>query len=242
MENIGVSVIMPSYLGEYNGSRKNAKDKFIRAVESFLNQDLKNKELIIVSDGCEITNQTYYENWKSNYEIRLIICEKNNATWPGELREAGRSLAKYEWITYLDSDDMILPHHLSIIYQAIKNRKKNTTVFFNTHYLMPLPKNPNNTMLAYVGLSLNNYKIIRDKCQTFMDHKIAIAKAYQGKYLGTWQITHYKYVSSRWRNTMEMGEDTLFANSLEASEQYEEYMGGYIMCHATNKRKHIWEI
>ena len=33
-----ISIIMQSYLGEYNGSRTNAIDKFIRAVDSFNNQ------------------------------------------------------------------------------------------------------------------------------------------------------------------------------------------------------------
>ena len=49
------SVIMASYLGNYPGCANNREAKFIRSVKSFLNQSYDNKELIIVSDGCEIT-------------------------------------------------------------------------------------------------------------------------------------------------------------------------------------------
>lgn len=55
----GISVIMPSYLGEYPGSRKDPDKKFIRAVESFKDQTLAQKELIIVSDGCARSPTNY---------------------------------------------------------------------------------------------------------------------------------------------------------------------------------------
>ena len=50
-----VSVIMPVYLGEYEGCATNREDKFIRAVNSFLQNNLSDSELIIVSDDCLIT-------------------------------------------------------------------------------------------------------------------------------------------------------------------------------------------
>jgi len=68
VQEIGISVIMPSYLGKYEGSRINADQKFIRAVESFQQQTLQNKELIIVSDGCEITNRIYRELFQYDTE------------------------------------------------------------------------------------------------------------------------------------------------------------------------------
>ena len=81
-KEIGISVIMPSYLGEYPGSRSNPKEKFIRAVESFRLQDHSKKELIIVSDGCEITNSIYFERWLNDKNISLIRVEKQKG-WPG---------------------------------------------------------------------------------------------------------------------------------------------------------------
>ena len=54
-----VSVIMASFLGSYPGRSSNPEDKFIRAVKSFITQTYENKELIIVSDGCQMTNMLY---------------------------------------------------------------------------------------------------------------------------------------------------------------------------------------
>ena len=54
---------MQSYLGDYPGSRTEPERKFVRAVNSFLNQTNKNSELIIVSDNCKITEKLYKENF-----------------------------------------------------------------------------------------------------------------------------------------------------------------------------------
>ena len=48
-----ITVIMPSYLGEYPTAASNREVKFRRAVESFLIQELG--KLIIIADGCQKT-------------------------------------------------------------------------------------------------------------------------------------------------------------------------------------------
>ena len=56
-----ITWIMQSYLGEYEGSRENADKKFIRAVKSFLaiNEKDPRTQLVIASDGCEITHKLW---------------------------------------------------------------------------------------------------------------------------------------------------------------------------------------
>lgn len=53
------SIVMPSYLGDYNSSAgpsaTNRVEKFIRAVDSVLAQTFGSWELLIVADGCEKT-------------------------------------------------------------------------------------------------------------------------------------------------------------------------------------------
>lgn len=230
---------MPSYLGEYPGSRKDPDRKFIRAVESFRAQTLEEKELIIVSDGCEITNQIYQDNWKEDPNIRLVISEKMQVTWPGELREMGRSIAKYDWITYLDSDDMYFQSHLNAISYSIENKEEDVTVLINTHYIFPFPENPNKIMLAYVGMDLEKYNQVRKDLQVLDGNKIASAKALGS---GTWQLVHHKQIPHRWMNSDHMGEDAYFIERIKKTEKWQGFRGFYFICHNTHNRMDIWDI
>lgn len=109
-----ISVICASYLGRYPGSASNRELKFKRAVKSFLNQTYEDKELIIVSDGCDITNKLYDENFKDIDNIKLIKLNKQNL-YSGNMRNVAFDFAKGEIITYLDSDDAMGKKHLEII-------------------------------------------------------------------------------------------------------------------------------
>lgn len=114
-----IAVIMPSYLKEYEGSARNRVEKFKRAVSTVLKQDYANAILIIVSDGCEITNDLVKN---SN-----IIRKSNNVFWlpilkqplfSGNVRDTGVKFAikqKADIICYLDTDDAFIPNHLSFI-------------------------------------------------------------------------------------------------------------------------------
>jgi hypothetical protein len=131
-----ISVVMQSYLGDYPGARSRPKEKFIRAVNSFLSQIHEDKELIIVSDGCNITKEIYdnfYKNYeeikfiyldkKNNKETNNIIIEKNKTSYNfrGFPRSLGCCLATGDIICYFDTDDIILPHHLTTLDTVWKN-------------------------------------------------------------------------------------------------------------------------
>lgn len=240
-KELGVSLIMPSYLGEYPGSRSNPVDKFIRAVKSFLDNNEVNKELIIVSDGCQLTNDTYNKLFKNENNIRLITVEKSEFAWPGELRECGRSIAKYDWIGYLDADDYILPFYIKSIVDLIK-KYPDTKVFKNNQMFLPilsdeeLLKSP-----RYLDImpwsKLEDFKKFRESSDgirvNFLNKTWVLVKV--SKINGTWSFVHNKYVSVRWRNSKEMGEDVDFLINL--GKEYEiNYVDfpGYVICHITN--------
>ena len=63
-----ISVIMPVYLGEYPTRGSNPEYKFKRAVETYIDQEYKDSELIIVSDGCRIAEGIWRNNF-INYRI-----------------------------------------------------------------------------------------------------------------------------------------------------------------------------
>lgn len=109
-----ISVIMPCYLGYYEGCAKDRELKFERAVESFLSQDYENSELIIVSDGCGITNNIVLEKFRDE-RIKLISISKQ-VLFSGNVRQAGIEDCNGDIICYLDSDDVFEnKNHLSVI-------------------------------------------------------------------------------------------------------------------------------
>lgn len=113
-----ISVIMASYLGEYPGCASNRVFKFKRAVDSFILQNYNNKELIIVSDGCDITESLYNELYKNNENIIFVKIEKQ-VTFSGETRNKGIELSTGDYICYLDTDDFLSRQHLENISKQI---------------------------------------------------------------------------------------------------------------------------
>jgi len=111
-----INVIMPVFLGNYQNSASNKEYKFSRAVESFLNQTYQNKELIIISDGCKISEQIYFDKFSNIDTIKFIKIEKQ-PLFSGNVRNTGLKTLTGQCgiVTYLDADDTIKPHHLFTI-------------------------------------------------------------------------------------------------------------------------------
>ena len=94
---------MPSYLGDYPNAASNREQKLPRAIESFLVQGIG--ELIIIADGCEKTAQI-----ASKYPVKLITIDKQ-PPFSGTPRNTGIQEAQYDYIAYLDNDDVFGPRH-----------------------------------------------------------------------------------------------------------------------------------
>ena len=110
---------MPSFLGEYQGCATDRERKFERAVQSFLNQSYPNRQLIIISDGCEITNDLV--RTKFNHELIKLVSIEKQPTFSGMVRQAGLEAADGDFITYLDADDIYKDNnHLEVIVNGFK--------------------------------------------------------------------------------------------------------------------------
>jgi glycosyltransferase involved in cell wall biosynthesis len=119
-----ISVIMPSYLGDYPGAAADREKKFRRAVRSFYTQAIpKHIELVIVSDGCDKTIEIVeneFSRFLSDTEssmLRSVQLIKLNKQSPfsGAVRNVGIQAAKANIICYLDTDDVFMPRHLDTI-------------------------------------------------------------------------------------------------------------------------------
>lgn len=94
-----VSVIMPVY---------NRADTIRRAVDSVLNQDWKNLELIVVDDGSNDDSVKILESYGDS--LNLITQENQGAYFA---RNHALKFVNGEFIAFIDSDDYWLPHRIS---------------------------------------------------------------------------------------------------------------------------------
>lgn len=117
--SVDISVIMPSYLGDYPGCAIDREAKFIRAVRSFLRASSGlEAELIIVADGCEITERLYWRRFSLHKSIRFASMDKQ-PLFSGRVRQQGLDMARGRWIAYLDSDDYFGRDHLRLLKLAM---------------------------------------------------------------------------------------------------------------------------
>lgn len=111
-----VSVIMPVYNGE----------KYIKfAIDSVLNQTLKDFEFIIVNDGSKDNTENIIKSYKDE---RIKYYYKKNSG-PGIARNFGMSLAKGEFIAFIDSDDIYMPNKLEEQVKALTNNKSSGLLY-----------------------------------------------------------------------------------------------------------------
>jgi len=100
-----VSIIMPLF---------NAERFLVQSINSVLNQEYRNWELIIVDDFSCDTSAGIAEKFASSHErVRVFKLGKNSGC-PAVPRNAGIRRARGEYIAFLDADDLWLPEKLSL--------------------------------------------------------------------------------------------------------------------------------
>jgi glycosyltransferase involved in cell wall biosynthesis len=109
-------VCLTPYAQYGNTCATNPEFKFKRAINSFIAQEHKNCELVIVSDGCKKAEKIYLENFTQIPNIRFKFIEKQ-ILFSGVVRNTGIEMAQGELICYLDHDDIFGTRHLLTINQ-----------------------------------------------------------------------------------------------------------------------------
>lgn len=89
-----ISIIIPTY---------NRAHLINRAIESVLNQTYGKFELLVVDDCSNDDTESVVSSF-DDFRIRYIKCDKNGGA--AAARNRGIKEAKYDWIAFLDSDDV----------------------------------------------------------------------------------------------------------------------------------------
>lgn len=122
-----ISVVMPIY---------NRTDLAVRAIESILNQTMKDFEFIIVDDGSnEETKKILKKYAKKDSRIRLIYNPKNRGI--AYSRQRGLEAAKGTYIAVMDSDDWSVPERLEKSLAFMQDHPEVTAM---TSQIKALPK------------------------------------------------------------------------------------------------------
>ena len=95
-----VSVVIPAY---------NRAALLREAVASVLAQSYAAFELIVVDDGSTDATAAFL---RTACEVRLV--RQDHTGMPGQARNAGARVARGEYLAFLDSDDLWLPHKLAV--------------------------------------------------------------------------------------------------------------------------------
>lgn len=103
-----VSVVLPTY---------DRADVLPRAIESVLGQTIPDLELLVVDDGSTDETPTVVEGFEDD---RLEYVRFEEQAGANAARNEGLRRSTGEFVSFLDSDDEFLPHHLETVVSRLE--------------------------------------------------------------------------------------------------------------------------
>lgn len=258
-----ISVVMQSFLGDYPNSRCMPKEKFLRAVNSFLAQSHDDKELVIVSDGCDITKKMYELYYADKEEIKFCYLhrnvekeksmyniEDNKIFYRGLPRQLGCEIATGDLITYFDSDDIMLSTRLKDIANFWKDLPEDVVWTSNPIRLMNVK-----------AIESDEFKESKDRIGTIEIPIVNISTGEKEQFFincmvkpgyistATISICHRKNVKAKWKNVemsidnngkkSGLSEDNDFAGQLlKEGKCMRQDSASIVVCHY----KDLWDV
>ena len=105
-----VSVIVPVY---------NVEKYLAKCLDSLINQEFFNYEIIVVNDGSTDNSQEIIEEYAKRYDIIKDVFKKNGGL--SSARNYGLEKASGKYITFVDSDDYVDENMYLKMYEKAKS-------------------------------------------------------------------------------------------------------------------------
>lgn len=106
-----VSIIIPNYNGE----------KFIaKCINSVIDQDYKNKEIIIIDDGSTDNSKNIIQSFINNKDVKISFQHNLNASIA---RNEGLKIATGDYVLFLDSDDILCENVISSVVSEMERNR-----------------------------------------------------------------------------------------------------------------------
>lgn len=115
-----LSIIIPVY---------NVESYLKECLDSLFAQDLTDCEVIAVNDGSTDGSRAVLDEFKAIHPKLLTVFDKTNGG-QSSARNLGVEHAKGEWLYFMDSDDYLKPHAISLLKQAIEVSENTDVIYF----------------------------------------------------------------------------------------------------------------
>lgn len=143
MNAIAISVIVPAF---------NVEDKIKRCLDGLVNQTFDNYEVLVIDDGSTDETEVVCKRYADKYrKIRYIKKENGGVS---SARNLGISLAKGEYLIFVDSDDYVSEELCNGMYCAAQKYSADLVVAsYFTDYNQNLKKHECNSEFCANGIS-----------------------------------------------------------------------------------------
>ncbi|MCT3602862.1 glycosyltransferase [Lactobacillus acidophilus] len=109
-KKITLSIIIPVF---------NVEQYLSKCLDSIIkNSNTENIELILIDDGSTDFSSRICDDYSAKYNYIRTIHDKNMGV--AHARNVGLSLAQGEWISWVDSDDLVSPNYVETLMKLIK--------------------------------------------------------------------------------------------------------------------------
>lgn len=113
----------------------NTSNYLEQCLDSIVSQTLKDIEIICVDDGSTDESLKILKKYRDRDNRVTLISQKNSGA--GAARNRGLSIARGEYLSFLDSDDFFEPDMIEKAYNCCKNNSSDFCVFRSDSYIEP---------------------------------------------------------------------------------------------------------
>lgn len=125
-----ITIIVPVY---------NIKDYLRSCIDSVLEQTYIHFELILVNDGSNDGSGEVCESYVA-YDDRVCVIHRENRG-VSAARNAGIDIARGEYVTFIDGDDIVAPKYIEHLYDQIKHDNADIAASWYTAFGDYMPPN-----------------------------------------------------------------------------------------------------
>lgn len=117
-----ISIVVPVY---------NVRNFLTNCLESILNQTYKNLEILLVDDGSKDGSGELCDELSSR-DPRIRVFHKDNGGL-SDARNFGIEHSKGDYISFIDSDDIISPYYVEVLYNMLSNANAEISIGCFSH-------------------------------------------------------------------------------------------------------------